>query len=98
MWLNWEHAVILDVDARAETVGFRFVSEAQSVRHAQGMENIVRISPNYRMWRAAWDEVYARARDEAAADREVKDLWMRVLAEHPIHGRDLKSIRRKGKQ
>ena len=66
MWLKWEEAEILDVNAASETVGFRFVTDADDVRHAQGMETIVRVTPNYRTWRAAWDEAYARAGDEAA--------------------------------
>lgn len=50
------------------------------------MENIVRRTPNYDAWRIAWEAAFARSGDENTADRETNDLWLRVLAEHPING------------
>src|SRR2546430_2845041 len=87
-WFKWEEAVILDVDYGAESFGFRFVSEPEGVRHAQGMEVIVRSTENYLAWRQTYEMAYARTGDDQAAFRESKPLWLRVLAEHPIHGRD----------
>ena len=94
MWRGMEEAVIVDIDDEAETFGFRFVSEGAGVRHGQGLENIVRVTRSYLAWRTAWEQSFARTGDEATADSEAGDLWLRVLAEHPIHGRDLDTIRR----
>jgi hypothetical protein len=84
-WLKWDLAVIEDIDEEAQSFGFHFVSEP-GVRHAQGFENIVRPTSNYRAWRAAWEDAYGRTHDERLADAEAETLWLRVLAEHPIHG------------
>jgi hypothetical protein len=88
-WFKWEEAVILDVDQEAETFGFRFISEPEGVRHAQGMEVIVRVTENYLAWRRAYEEAYARKGDDQAASNETAQLWRRVLSEHPIHGREV---------
>ena len=85
MWFDWDLAVIDDIDAAAQSVGFHFVSDPGS-RHAQGFENIVRPSDSYRAWRAAWEAAFERTGDEQAADAETRRLWIRVIAEHPIHG------------
>ena len=84
-WLRLDLAVIDDIDEAAESFDFHFVGEP-SVRHAQGFENIVRCTPNYEAWRSAWEDAFERTQDEAIADRETDALWLRVLAEHPIHG------------
>lgn len=84
-WLRWDFAVIDDINEGAESFGFHFVSEP-GVRHAQGFENIVRRTPNYEAWRSRWEDAFARTQDERAADLEAHRLWLRVLAEHPIHG------------
>jgi hypothetical protein len=84
-WLRWDYAVIDDINEGAESFGFHFVSQPD-VRHAQGFENIVRRTPNYEAWRSAWEEAFARSKDEAHSDRDTHALWLRVLAEHPIHG------------
>lgn len=97
-WFKWEEAIIIDVSYRSESFGFRFVSEAEGVRHAQGMEVIVRITPNYLAWRRAYEEAYARTGDDQAASTETAELWRRVIAEHPIHGHDLDRVRRGPKQ
>ena len=89
MWLDWEEAVIVDLDDDAETFGFRHVSEPDDARHAQDQENIVRVTPNYRAWRTAWEASYVRTGDEQAADADASELWIKVLAEHPIHGKQL---------
>ncbi len=87
IWASWEEAVIDDINEAAETFGFHFVSDP-GTRHAQGLENVVRPTPNYRAWRAAWDFAFARTGDDRLADAETRSLWLRVLAEHPIHGLD----------
>jgi hypothetical protein len=84
-WLRWSHAVIEDINEDAESFGFHFV-DTPDERHAQGFENIVRVPPNYLAWRSAWEQAFARSGDEHEADRTTYDLWLRVLAEHPIHG------------
>lgn len=84
-WLRWDFAVIDDVNVEAETFGFHFVSEP-GVRHAQGMENIVRRTPTYDLWRAAFEAVLNATGDSNAAHQRTADLRRRVLAEHPIHG------------
>jgi hypothetical protein len=94
VWLDWEEAVILDVDEEAQSFGFRHVSEREGVRHSQGLENAIRVTSNYRAWRSAWQESYAKSGDEMVADRETEGLWRKVLAEHPIHGPDLQRERR----
>jgi hypothetical protein len=94
MWFGWEEAVILDVNEEAQSFGFRHVSEPEGTRHAQGLENVVRVTPNYRTWRSAWEVSYAKSGDEAVADRETEELWLKVLAEHPIHGPDVDRPRR----
>ncbi len=87
-WLRLDFAVIDDIDIAAESFGFHFVGEP-GVRHAQGFENIVRRTPNYEAWRSAWKDAFDRTQDEAIADRDTDALWLRVLAEHPIHGGQL---------
>jgi hypothetical protein len=52
-------AIIVDVSDRSESFAFRFVSEPEGVRHTQGMEVIVRLTPNYLAWRRAYEEAYA---------------------------------------
>jgi hypothetical protein len=89
-WLRWDFAVIDDVNAEAESFGFHFASEPVG-RHAQGMENIVRRTPNYETWRAAFEAALAVTGDPAAAHERTHDLRRRVLAEHPIHGPRLRS-------
>ena len=84
-WLRFDFAVIDDINEEAESIGFHFVSEP-GVRHAQGFENIVRRTPNYEAWRSAWEDAFARTQNEKSADGETETLWLRVLAEHPIHG------------
>jgi hypothetical protein len=84
-WLRWDFAVIDDINEAAETFGFHFVGEP-GVRHAQGLEKIVRPTPAYEAWRVAWDKAFGRSQDEGIALAETKELWLRVLAEHPIHG------------
>jgi hypothetical protein len=97
-WFKWEEAVITRVDPHSESFSFRFVSEPEEGPlvgpHAQGIENIVRITPNYLAWRRAFEEAYARTGDDRAASNETAELWLRVLAEHPIHGHDLERVRR----
>ncbi len=87
-WLQLDYAVIDDIDEPAESFGFHFVGEP-GVHHAQGLENVVRPSVNYDAWRFAWEAAFARTSDESAAHAETKELWLRVLAEHPIHGSDV---------
>ena len=89
-WFKWEEAVILEVDEEAETFAFRFISEPEGVRHAQGMEVIVRVTENYLAWRRAYEEAYARNGDDQAASNATAQLWRRVLAEHPIHGHEVR--------
>jgi hypothetical protein len=83
-WLRWDYAVIDDVREAAESVGFHFVSEP-GVRHAQGMENIVRRTEAYARWRSAYEAALAAGAD-ADGDPLIEALRTRVLAEHPIHG------------
>jgi hypothetical protein len=93
-WFKWDEAVITDVNYRTESFGFRFVTEPEGTRHAQGMEVIVRVTENYFAWRRAYEDALARSGEDDAAWRETSDLWLRVLAEHPIHGRDPERVRR----
>src|SRR5437867_4316441 len=67
LWLDWEEVVIVDLDDEAKTFGFRHVSEVDDARHAQDLENIVRVTPNYRAWRTAWEASYARKGAATAA-------------------------------
>jgi hypothetical protein len=83
-WLGWEFAAIDDINEAAESLGFHFVSEP-NVRHAQGFENIVRRTPRYARWRSAFERAVAAGKDPNA-DPAVRELWLRVLAEHPVHG------------
>jgi hypothetical protein len=85
MWMSWDFAVIDDINEGARSFGFHFVDEPEA-RHAQGFENIVRRTPDYEAWRAAWEAALARTQNERIADLETHALWLRVLAEHPIHG------------
>lgn len=85
VYLDLDEAVIDDIDEKAQSFGFHFVSEP-GVRHAQGFENIVRVNDSYRAWRSAWEAAYARTGSEEGADAEARKLWLRVLAEHPLHG------------
>jgi hypothetical protein len=84
-WLAWGYAVIDVVNEEAETCGFHFVDDPGRFA-SQGMENIARRTATYDAWRAAWQVAFASSEDEAAADQATNDLWLRVLAEHPIHG------------
>ena len=84
-YLDWDEMIIEDIDGSAESFGFHFVSQP-SVRYAQGMENIVRVNETYRAWRSAWLAAWERTSSLEDADRESRELWLRVLAEHPIHG------------
>lgn len=88
LWLAWEDAVIDAIDEDAETFQFHHVSEPATARHGQGLENIVHRSENYFAWRKAWEAEYARSQNEDAADRATESLRLRVLAEHPLLGRD----------
>jgi len=72
------------VDHEAETIAFHFVN-ARDVPVAQGMENLVRRTPNYAAWRAAWEACFEKTGDEAVADRETQTGWFRVIAEDPVH-------------
>lgn len=85
MWLSWDEAVIDEVRPGAQSFGFHFVSEPD-VRHGQGMENIVRRTVYYRRWRRVATEALARTNNAAAAFEAAKPWWIRVLAEHPLHG------------
>jgi hypothetical protein len=85
VFLDWDEMVIDDVDEPAASFGFHFVSEP-GVRHGQGLENIVRVDGTYHAWRSAWEDAYARTGSSTAADAESRALWLRVLAEHPLHG------------
>jgi len=89
-WLRWGFAVIDDVNEEAESFGFHFVSEP-GARHAQGMENIVRRTPNYESWRTAFEAVLSATGDSAVAHERTAALRRRVLVEHPIHGPRLRS-------
>jgi hypothetical protein len=84
-WLRLDYAVIEALDERAESFTFHFVGQPNE-HGAQGSENIVRRSDHYFAWRSLWQEVFARTGDETVADRETRQLWLRVLAEHPLHG------------
>jgi hypothetical protein len=84
-WLKWPDAVIDEVNEAAGTFTFHFVDEI-SERHGQDLENIVRLTATYRAWRSGWEQAFAESQDESAADEAVRPLWLRVLAEHPIHG------------
>lgn len=84
-YLDWDEMIIDDIDRPAESFGFHFVSQP-GVRHAQGLENIVRVNETYRAWRMTWLAAWERTASNEAADRESWDLWLAVLAEHPIHG------------
>lgn len=84
-WLAWGYAVIDDIDDEAQTCGFHFVDDP-SRRLSQGMENIARRTASYDAWRAGWEAAFAASGDEGTADDATHDLWLHVLAEHPIHG------------
>jgi hypothetical protein len=86
-WLRMGLAVIDDIDAEAESVGFHF-TEGDGQPYGQGMENIVRPTAAYWAWRRVWEAEYARTGDDAAADRVSEVLRLQVLLEHPIHGHD----------
>jgi hypothetical protein len=85
VYLDWDEMVIDDINEAAESFGFHFVSKPD-VRYGQGFENIVRVNDSYRAWRAAWEDAYARTGSATSADNESRELWLRVLAEHPLHG------------
>jgi hypothetical protein len=99
-WLRFEDAIIDKISTKAESFDFHFVSEPEpKTRHAQGLENIVRRSAAYEVWRSAWEAAFARTGDEQTADRETEKLRVKVLAEHPIHGIDVQRFqRRSGEQ
>jgi len=86
-YLDWDEMIIDDINTAAESFGFHFVSQP-GVRHAQGLENVVRVNETYRAWRSAWLAAWERTSSVEAADRESREFWLRVLAEHPIHGSD----------
>src|SRR4051812_47491689 len=83
-WLRWDYAVIDDVNEAAHSFGFHFVP-GPAGRPPQGMENIVRQPPTYDQWRAAFERLSSQGQDPES-DPAVHDLWVRVLAEHPLHG------------
>ena len=56
------------------------------MRNGQGMENIARRSVYYRRWRRVVTETLARTNDANEAYEAAKPWWIRVLAEHPLHG------------
>ena len=85
VYLDWDEMVIDNINRPAESFGFHFVSEP-GVRHGQGFENIVRANETYRAWRMVWLAAWERTGSNGVADRESRDLWLRLLAEHPIHG------------
>jgi hypothetical protein len=89
MWLKLDEAVIDDIDEEAESFTFHFVSQP-GVPAAQGLENVARANDTYRAWREAFESALAKSGDEGHADEETGDLWLRVLAEHPIHGPTLR--------
>jgi len=91
-WLGRDYAGIDDINERAETFGFHFVSDP-GTRRAQGMENIVGRTPSYYAWRAAYEAALAAAGDPKVAMRETQGLARRVVAEHPIYGHDLRRDR-----
>ena len=76
--------MIDDVNEAAESISFHFVGTPDA-RHAQGMENIVRRTPSYAAWRSAYTAALAGS-PASVAHGETSELWLRVLAEHPIHG------------
>jgi hypothetical protein len=85
VWVRLDYAVIEDIDEEAELFSFHFVGEPGQ-RHAQGLENIVRVTPNYLAWREVWQEALRRTGDEFEAVRQTRQAWYRVVAESPIHG------------
>ena len=84
-WLRWDYAVIEDVNQAAQSLGFHFVA-TPNARQAQGMENVVRRTPAYAAWRSAFEAALATTNDPGDAHARTRELWVRVLAEHPIHG------------
>jgi hypothetical protein len=85
-WLAMDHAVIDQIDYEAESFRGHSVDNPAEVV-GQGFENVVRVSPAYHEWRAAWESTFERTGDEQVADSETESLRLKVLAEHPIHGR-----------
>lgn len=85
MWLSWDEGVVDDIRPEAQSFGFHFVSDPE-VRHAQGFENVVRKTVYYRRWRRVFTEALSRTGSEEAAFEEARPVWLRVLAEHPMHG------------
>jgi len=85
LWLAWDDAVIEEISAEAQSFRFHFVSEP-GVRRGQGLENVVRKTANYDAWTATWKREFERTGSEEAADAAAHELWLRVLAEHPMHG------------
>lgn len=84
-WLRWDYAVIADIDEPAGSIGFYFLATPHA-RHAQGMENIVRRTAGYLAWRSAFEAALAATGDPTKAHAQTHELWVRVMAEHPIHG------------
>jgi hypothetical protein len=82
---------ILEVDHEGGSFAYREIADPDGRRFAYGMDEVVRVTPNYVAWRAAWVDVYTRTCNEQTASRETENLWLRVLAEHPIHGHDLRN-------
>jgi hypothetical protein len=78
-----EYVVIDDVNDEAETFSGHFLS-APGDRFSQDVNNIVRRSPTYNRWRLAMEQ--ATRAGHPLDDHEEKELRLRVLAEHPIHG------------
>jgi hypothetical protein len=83
-WFRWDYAIIDDINEAARSFGFHFLSKP-GVRYAQGFENIVRRTPRYDRWREAAERAVADAGDWYD-DPKARELWVEVLAEHPMHG------------
>ena len=81
-----DHAVIDQINQEAESFSGHSVNDPTDLV-GQGFENVVRVSPAYEEWRAEWESAFERTGDEEVADSETELLRIRVLAEHPIHGR-----------
>jgi hypothetical protein len=86
---DWRDMVITEVHVEAESFHAYYLDDPQRERFGQGFEMIARRTRYFERWLAAWTEAGARS-SEGAAWAETADLWLYVVAEHPVYGPDVK--------
>jgi hypothetical protein len=87
---DWRDMVITDVDLEAESFHAYYSDDPERERFGQGFEMIARRTLYFERWLTAWKEAIAHSATDHDAFVKTADLWLYVVAEHPIYGPDVK--------